>query len=158
MRADSKLLKPWNIVFVTMPQGRTFIGELVSFPTPDGSIMIRQVPGIAATLLEIPVSAVERLATGFHWVHYAEIRGKGDIPLDMLRYDSAVPFNFTIDEETGAYKLDEGQPEDTPLIVASLGRYKFVPPFTPKRWESFGWRCDLIKVARVDTTGTELSA
>lgn len=154
-----KLLKPWNMVLVNTG-ARRFVGELVSFPIPEGTegtIMVRQVPSVAATMLEVPTSWIEAPVAGYPWIHYAEVSGPGALPVDMLRYDYAVPFNFTLDDATGLYTMEPDW-EGKPLVVAAMGRYKTVPAFTPKRWESFGWRCHLLKVDRVPTGGAELSA
>lgn len=153
-----KYLKPWSTVFVEMPVSkRRFIGELVSFPTPEGTIMVRQAPGIAATMIEVPVSAITGPNAGYNWLHFAEISGKGALPVDMLRYDYAAPFNFTFDEESGLCTLEPGF-EDGPLVLVACGRYKHVPAFTPKRWESFQWECKPFKVERFAYRDKEIKA
>ena len=72
------------------------------------------------------------------YAHYAEVEGFGEFPFDMLRYDNAHP---TEERDSGqlsrfASGLD-GRRKVRVTALATTKRW----PFTPARWESFGWTC-----------------
>ena len=149
--------KPWTFVMVSTPDKqvegyrRRFIGELVSFPTPDGSIMVRTIPGIAATAIEVPLDWIgERIPRKRVYLRFAEVSGLGTFPSDMLRYDMAVPANFTITADGDAV-LEEGYEK---LVVVTAAQYKHMDAFTPARWASFGWKCKVTQIKTVDAGDT----
>lgn len=141
-------------------------GEVMSFETPDNTVMVRRVPGVAATLSEVPVSILraEESRKRIWWVHYAKVRtntpGRARFasmfPTDMLRYDNAAPANFTlsIEGEKGweqaVIKMDEGFKEEDGLIVARLMGTKTGNAFYRERWRSFGWSVEPMHVDKFE--------
>lgn len=144
----AKWLKPWQRVEVQL-DGYIVIGQLASFPTHDQTIMVRLVPGDPNSLSEVPLKAILRPASSFKWVHYAEVYGKFGFPVDMLRYDSCYPVNFTIAPD-GSTSPKEGWPEGR-LIVAASSTTRSRSPFTKERWQSFSWLCDTIRIEKIGT-------
>jgi hypothetical protein len=170
-------LKPWSLCHIdgtkanvssalpeplgTIPKA-IFIGEVVSYPTPDSTIMVRAIPGMPGTMVEVPCDAVIQSAPSYAVIHYAKVApnlaiGVRLFPVDMLRYDHAVPVNFMLTEEPERAELDAWGcewPTGSPLIVAAASNAKRNSPFHPGQWQSFGWECvpyyveDLRKVQR----------
>jgi hypothetical protein len=148
----AKDLRPYQLVHVRRPmpgcQGESYryIGETMSLPIPrtetnELTIMVRRVPGHPGTLDEINVDWIEGVAKkqDARRVSYAVVKGVGAFPLDMLRYDNAVPVNFTLDDTfTGPQaKLLPGMGEE--LIVAKVGGSLTTTVWTKERWSSFLW-------------------
>lgn len=140
-------LKPWMLVNVRYPHGGCCPGETVSFPTPEGTIMVRRVPGMAGTMDEVPLDRISTLGVKRITIHYAAVAGPGNrlrggfFPVDMLRYDGAVPVNFSIDEEGRAVPEIEGDE----LIVANVSTVSRRAFWTKDRWGSFLWSLREIK-------------
>lgn len=67
--------------------------------------------------------ATERPAYRYRYV----VEGNGQFPIDMLRYDSAVPY----DQEAVSYMMASGRRK---VMLQS-----YSAP-SPERWASFGWR------------------
>jgi len=103
--------KPYQLAWVTIRTNnveggeRRYVGEVMSYPvppvlernaSPEATIMVRRVPGHPATLEELPLSTLAPLDAKMSFVHYARVRGAGEFPEDMLRYDSAVNVNFAL--------------------------------------------------------------
>lgn len=141
-------LKPFQLVRViedlpgtTIGQLR-YIGQTVSFPTADETIVIRRVPNLASTARILPVTSVQSLILEppQHYVHYATVAGSGPFPVDMLRYCGVVPVNFDIIEEGGLtvakpYSSDK----DYVLVIALINSTAHTPFFSEERWNSFNW-------------------
>ena len=146
------IFKPYQFVlvkvadpFVEMKQ-RTFIGETMSMPTPDATIMVRRVVGHPGTLIEVPVASLT-LQKGMNrcWVHYARVNGVRPNGLgfatDMLRYDTCVPVNFTYGR-TSDFNPNAKIIEIDPAfgwafpVVAQASR-SMRPQWTVERWHSF---------------------
>lgn len=68
--------------------------------------------------------------TIYEW--YLVVEGAGSFPVDMLRYDSAHPF-----EQADAAKLEHHHHERRRVVVRRLGLNE--GPGTAPRWQSFGW-------------------
>ncbi len=77
------------------------------------------------------------------------VEGKGDFPIDMLRYDRAVPATErdanTITREGRTELVDDGKGNTvwtTSARRVSLVRYSSAGKSGPciERWRSFGWR------------------
>lgn len=132
-----KSYKPWQLVIVRHPAsiGGCYVGETVSFPTPEGTIMVRRVPGMAATVEEVALDRISPLGKKRITIHYAVVSGRGFFPTDMLRYDGAVPVNFSINEEGRAVPEVEGDP----LVVANVSTASHREFWTKDRWSSFLW-------------------
>lgn len=157
-------MRPHELVLVQM-DGYQYIGETISYPTPDEIIMVRRAPGDPATLEEVSTNRVSPLLDKKRrttwWVHYARVSGSGSFPVDMLRYERAAPVNFRLvprgrgipsflaertDLTRGLAALDG-------LFVASLHEQKNAPyAWTPERWASFGWSCIPVKVLRYEVS------
>lgn len=69
------------------------------------------------------------------------VTGRGEFPLDMLRYDSCWP---TSQESTSAMTRSFHPRNHGPHTVAMRG---LASP-TVSRWESFGWQVEGIALAR----------
>lgn len=127
-----------------------YVGQVLSMRTPNGTRMVRRVPGNPGTLIEVQESALEPVSgrAPTH-VAYAEVRGKGQFPVDMLRYDACAPATFTLveDEDTVRVSMlkalrDAG---DTRLVVAQACDARGAT-WATERWESFGWRLRPLRV------------
>jgi hypothetical protein len=145
-----KSFKPYDFALVEM-RGQNvelgvyrFVGQVLSLPTTEQTIMVRTVPGLPGSLIEVPLSSLKRLTSKPKKVQYCVVKGDGTFPTDMLRYDSCCPVNFQLIPGDYGSKVEmlpgfEGQP----LMVAkaclpSLSKY-----WTPERWASFGWAIKL---------------
>jgi hypothetical protein len=62
------------------------------------------------------------------------VKGHGDFPIDMLRYESAVPFS-----EEDSHHIDRTFYEDKPHTVRLLCFFKAEREPARSRWRSFGW-------------------
>lgn len=69
-----------------------------------------------------------------------KVRGVGGFPIDMLRYDHAIPAteqdSVQISASLGTHFM--GEPARTARIVSLISDF---PP-TPARWASFGWQVE----------------
>lgn len=144
------LIKPNTLVHVNLRAtlGYAFIGEVMSFETPDHTAMIRRVPGHPCTLVELPVnglSTVEKSRAKF--VHYAAVSSREDredrmFPVDMLRYDCAAPVNFEIKADefhgTVATVADPSFGFGTERVIACVSQHRDPErAFCKARWSSF---------------------
>lgn len=118
----------------------------MSFPTPEGTIMVRRVPGFAGTLEEMPVEWLSKCDWRTADVHVAAVIGRGRFPLDMLRHDQCVPVNFTLDDAMRP-KIIVGLSDE--LLIARCMESRRVDAFTKPRWESFGWQLRNVTVESV---------
>jgi len=131
----------------------TYIGEVISYPIPDTSrdprfaedtIMVRRVPGHPGTLEELPIGILEPVSKRdvCKWVMYATVAGRGQFPVDMLRYDNCAPVNFKLVADRWG---DFTKPEIDPkfglegLWVAKACRSQHSGTWTGERWHSFLW-------------------
>jgi len=124
-----KPFKPHDLAFMTVPTStRRRVVEVLSFPVPGGTIMVRMVPGDCETLREVPLSLLAP-CNKTRYIHFAEVEGRFMFPEDMLRYD-------------GAALCDPDQPEDEYRPTGPVLIYKISdrarPPWTDARWLSFG--------------------
>lgn len=140
MNVSRNLLKPYSIVNVDK-DGYKHFGEVMSFPicdTDPPAIMVRRVPGHPGTLEELPIDVLSTPMLGrVKYVHYAAVDGSGSFPVDMLRYDSAAPLNFTLGTERGKPVVIESFGFEQ-LVVAYASSHK-APNWTVARWSSFNW-------------------
>jgi hypothetical protein len=141
--------KPYELVWVAednddVPSGKLhYVGQVMSRETPDNSYMVRRVPGHPGTLTEVERESLLQLPrTSWRLSHvaYAEVSGRGQFPVDMLRYDACQPVNFDLVRDDGLLrtKMREGH-EGEALIVAKACRGGYAG-WTHARWESFMWR------------------
>lgn len=164
--------KPNQLVWVKQPgyaeQGSySYIGEVMSYVIPDTTrdarlaqptIMVRRVPGHPGTLEEMPVSQLSALhgTTRYRFVEYVTVlKGVGEWPVDMLRYDNCAPVNFKFKANRwGVFCVPEIDPsfgfEDT--IVAKVCRTRTGATWTPERWKSFLYHIRGLKVIPLDDT------
>jgi len=124
-------LKPYVLVRI-QANDYAYIGQLIGFPLPDQTIMVRRVPGHPGTLAQLPIASLEVLANqkAWRWVHYAEVKGTGSFPVDMLRRETAAPVTF--DPDTGE-RTKEG------FIIAKVTGKRQVL-WNAERWASFNWQ------------------
>lgn len=132
--------KPYDLVEVPSDEYQcSYVGEVMSFETPERTYMVRTVPGHPGTLVEVAADKLKKVTSKFKVVHYAVVEGSGAFPVDMLRRDRCVPVNFSITEDTPCY---EAKPEfnESRLIVAQVGCSMHDDRWTFDRWESFSWK------------------
>lgn len=151
---------PYQLVEVTVEdkhaeQGkRMFVGEVMSFPTPEDTIMVRRIPGHPGTLMELPITQLSIPSRKYRYVHYATVAGNGSFPVDMLRYDSCVPVNFMLEDNYIGPKARLDPAMSTPgddFLVADVSEHR-LPRFTTERWRSFMW---FVKELRTERIGEE---
>jgi hypothetical protein len=137
------MFKPYDLVIVRNADYDHY-GEVISRCTDTGTYMVRMVPQDPGTMRECPEGMLleKKLGKGRKgWIHYAEVSGAGQFPLDMLRYDFAAPANFMFGPDPhmpGSITtvLDAGCDK---LIIAKLG-YGKKPLWTTERWASSQWK------------------
>lgn len=150
-------LKPYMLVRVIISgktsyyeQGkRSLVGEVMSYETPEKTVMVRRIPGHPGTLIEVPVLDIEEIKGGtFRYVQYAVVTGRGTFPSDMLRYDSCEPVNFDLVDSFNGPKaqLHEGETE---LIVARPTPFMNAG-WTTERWSSFMWSLAHLRTERIE--------
>lgn len=71
-------------------------------------------------------------------LYTAAVTGKGQFPFDMLRYDSCWPRSEMSDSSKLAINRHDGERYFKESRTVHLLSYH---PFTPVRWQSFGWTC-----------------
>jgi len=76
----------------------------------------------------------------YRW--YLVVEGSGSFPFDMLRYDSAHPF-----EQTDSARMEHHRHERRRIVVERRG-VNATESSGERRWESFGWK---ILLATTDT-------
>lgn len=80
----------------------------------------------------------------------ALVSGRGTFPLDMLRYDRCCPDNSTavdyISESVRRGSTPVGVTERFEIRLSRTGATKAQAEggWTPDRWASFGWTCEVI--------------
>ena len=136
--------KPYQIV-VVVNDGYVHFGQVMSYVTPESTVMVRRVPGHPGTLEEMPTTKLREIhdrPAQYRWVHYALVSGRGSFPVDMLRYDHAAPVNFRIDETHGLGSTHKAVVDPAMgfegLMIAALSKNR-LPSWTPARWSSFLW-------------------
>jgi hypothetical protein len=151
--------KPYTLVDVEVAdpfveQGRRhFVGQVMSFPYLEGLtevVKVRRVPGHPGTLIDVPLRDLSPArGRSKKFVHYAEVRGVGTFPSDMLRYDSCVPVNFeVVEDEYGRVRAVPDE-EGAPLLVADVTD-SATPSWTTERWRSFLWTVTPLRTERVE--------
>ena len=137
-------MKAFDLVIVKH-DGFEHLGQVVSLPTPEKTIMVRMVPGNPTSMKELPVERIveSRITKKYKYVQYAQVGGNGSFPVDMLRYDFATPVNFTLaEDETGHVFAELDDDSGDALIIARCTHLKSGGqggPWTAGRWNSFGW-------------------
>jgi hypothetical protein len=143
--------KPYMLALVRA-DGYSYIGEVMSYITPDNTLMIRRVPGHPGTLEEHHVNVL-MTTTKHSYVHYAEVEPFGIItsfPVDMLRYERAAPLNFFPDD-TSDHPVDLTFGFDKRVVA--MASVKAKPEWTLDRWRSFGWTIRPFKSERIVVGG-----
>ena len=142
----NKDLTLYSLVWVTQASKHasmgvlSYVGQILSRRTPEGTYMVRRVPGHAGTLTELSEACLKPVnaANAYRNVSYAEVQGVGQFPVDMLRYDNAVPVNFTLlDSDSGPKAVLLPDMGDR-LLVAKAYRGSQAR-WTNQRWNSFMW-------------------
>jgi hypothetical protein len=157
---DGSKLKPHQLVDVRVKAHAEggeyhFIGEVISFATPEGTIMVRRIPGQAHTMQEYPLADLTKVENrNYRYVHYAAVKGMGSFPTDQLRYDRCVPVNFHLVKAFSGDKAvidTTADWQDGACIVARVSE-TMVPDWTIARWSSFMWGCRNFRTDKL--TGT----
>lgn len=155
-------LRPFTLVWVNEREARTplgdvqYVGEVMSWRIPpDGTYMVRRVPGHPGTLVELPERCLSRMTNkgpgSMRYVHYAVVAGHGSFPVDMLRYDNCTPVNFDIEwSEAGAATIKRKDNGIGPLLVAKAAPTLTFGRWTEARWESFGWSLRPVQAHSID--------
>lgn len=142
-------LKPYQQV-VLQNDGYSHLAETISYPTPDGTIMVRRVPGDPTTMIEVQLDKLSEATGKYRFVHYAKVHLSFDFPMDMLRYDFAAPVNFQlVEDDWGRVKAILNDGEDS-YIVARAHQNKNVDPWTHARWNSFCARVEPMNVLKIE--------
>ncbi len=132
--------KPYQLVLVDMGDYQ-YVGETLSFITPQQTFMVRRVPGAPMTLIELPDTKLVTVLDPRikRYVHYADVTCMDNMPtsfpIDMLRREVAAPVNF--DPETG--KIEDEYVPSNQAMVAKLTTSQD-PQWNLDRWASFGWK------------------
>lgn len=151
------------------------IGQVLSMPTPERTLMIRRVPGHPGTLEEIAIDRLNpylcdpRRLKRMRHVHYATVAGPGQFPTDMFRYDRCTAVNFELverDRFSGGFTARIKAPNHTALINHMLPEADLIggdeelivarvsdradPGWTAERWRSFLWRLTPLKSERFE--------
>ncbi len=141
---DNHEFQPYQLVIVSSEHGQ-YVGESMSYGTTEDTLMVRRVPGHPGTLNELPLAQLRRISERdskkFRWVHYATVKGVGQFPVDMLRYDWAAPVNFALlDGRHGWGTVAEIDPTHG-LEGYWIARFsdRRDPQWTSARWSSFLW-------------------
>jgi hypothetical protein len=73
------------------------------------------------------------------FLHEATVRGRGNFPVDMLRYDSCYPKSES-DSFVILRTLNEDLRERVEVVIMKLADHALPSSvWTEARWESFGW-------------------
>lgn len=146
-------IKLYSLVRVSMDSDRySIIGQVLSLPTPDSTVMVRMVPDRPGTLAEVPLARVQTIAgSRYDRVSYATVSGMGQFPEDMLRYDRAVPVNFKVEStEHGPRAVIDRLHGSSEFIVAKVMERGSRIDFTDARWSSFLWNVKRIRQERLE--------
>jgi hypothetical protein len=142
--------KPYQLVTVDAGEYK-YVGQIISNPFED-RVMVRRVPDDPATMEEMTLSSLKPTDRKYKWVSYASVMGKGQFPVDMLRYDMAAPVNFKLVEDRwGGLTRPELTTDEYghELIVATVSETKS-RDWTQGRWNSFLWSCKPLKTLRIE--------
>lgn len=74
-------LKPYVQVVVDAGDYH-YIGQAISYPTPEQTIMVRRVPDDPSTMEEMKISKLSAPGCKYNYVHYAVVGGRGSFPVD----------------------------------------------------------------------------
>jgi hypothetical protein len=124
-------------------------GQIISRPIGDGTIMVRMVPDDPTTMEQVSLEMLGKPHLKCKWVHYAQVNGFGQFPIDMLRYDFCSPANFTMsydERDRIVVTIKDGQHD---LIVAQCTTVNR-PDWTRGRWLSFGWDIKPLKTLKIE--------
>jgi hypothetical protein len=144
-----------NMLVKVQLKERFYIGEAMSFETPDRTAIVRRVPGHPGTLEEMPVGILSKPLYKPRWVHYATaemLEPHTCFPVDMLRYDVAVPVNFRLGDncfDDSHNVLVDERMGLTGLVVATTTTSKAQKAWTPERWHTFGWHVQPLRTERI---------
>lgn len=136
----------YSLVLVQDPMGFAYVGEVLSRPTPENTLMVRNTPNDPCLLRELPISILQRslLPKHYKWIQYARVSGRGQFPVDMLRYDVCAPANFSLhnDDPLGRITIGIEYEIDKDALFVSRAVARKNQEWTVARWASFGWRVE----------------
>jgi hypothetical protein len=128
---------------------RPRIVEVVSYPTPNETIMVRMVPGEPTTVKKVYVAELTPCKRKYRYVYLARVIGF-TFPEDMVFYDNAALYDHRLPEcgeENPILGYADGlRVPDEGLIVYKLSSAKRVKPWTYGRWQSYSCWIEEVKV------------
>lgn len=127
--------KPHELARMTVTRSkRPRIVEVISMPTPEGTIMVRMVPGDPSTLREVLMSTLTMIPKE-RYCYIARVLCNGyKFPEDMLRYDRAAFYDADKDEAKDKSVTSYTHEE---VLIYTIGTRR-QPSWTAARWRSFG--------------------
>ena len=146
MSVKANEFKPFELVRV-QEEKYAYCGQVVSRETPEGTYMVRRVPGDPSTMEEMPRGKLGK-TNKYKYVAYAAVSYRFYFPVDMLRYDFASPVNFKLEEEEGRVKVILNSGETQP-IIARVTDSKYCPGWTDARWGSFSSSVEILGGVRL---------
>lgn len=127
------------------------MGEIVSRPTPDNTIMVRLVPDTPSTMEEVPISALSKIhKTEYKYVHYAKLvmckppnilgfdSNKSWGLTDLLRHDYAAPVSFDFYEIHDELGISTKKDCGSNLVIGTVSMIQF-PDWSTEKWLERGW-------------------
>lgn len=73
------------------------------------------------------------------WIHHYKVRGKGLIPVDMLRYDASYPRDTESAVSMVPSRFNTAPVEPRDIELTHVCDTRAWQP-TDSRWRSFGWQ------------------
>lgn len=123
------MFKPYQLAKLSTPNSeRPRVVEIISMPTPSGTIMVRMVPGDPTTIREESLDLLSEYKGRARYCHIASVITRLGFPEDMLRYDCAALCDATLNES------DLHTEKET--LIYSVSERKS-PHWTYARWHSF---------------------
>lgn len=136
-------MKPFGLMQLPVDVSvRKRIVQVVSLPLPNGTIMVRMVPGEPTTMIEMPVANLLPLPSSWnhsHWLHVARVNSLFSFPEDMLRREHAFLWDHTIHEFEVPRQKYTGKDDDKTIIYKINERP--ASGWNYDRWQSFS--CDV---------------
>jgi hypothetical protein len=129
------MFKPYQLALLKVPTStRHRVVQIMSYPTPTETIMVRTVPGMPDTLVEVPIYNLLEYKTGDRqrYVHVATVDSIFSFPEDMLRYDNAALYDVNTPEEG-----ENGRGLRGNGVLVYMVSERRAPNWRYGRWESF---------------------
>ena len=147
--------KPHDILSLRVKLGGsdwvTYV-EAISYPFGEGKdeeINVRMIPGDPCSMKTVSTADLVRHVEPPKslWVQFGEVRGSGQFPWDMLRYDRCWPVNFDLSfDDHGRCSIEmkshldlEDDGRNRLFIARVADTKKAASTWTYGRWGSFLW-------------------